>query len=199
MKKILLAPLLAHAIAASAATSTRLETPVTYHPNAGVVESVRSECQLEDMLATRVGNALRRINSGGNGTIEAGTDPADSQVIRLQITHVLGIGGGAWTGPKAITVSAELLENGKVLRQTKINRWTTGGVFGAFKGTCSILERSADAIGKDLVRWARNPSYKIVDEPPPKEASASGENTPPANENITQASAAAENKPEAGE
>ncbi|MGE5491123.1 MAG: hypothetical protein ACM31P_07585 [Actinomycetota bacterium] len=199
MKKIPLAILLAHAAAASAATSTRLETPVTYHPNAGVVESVRSECQLEDMLATRVGSALQRINKAGNGTIEAGTDPAGSQVIRLQITHVLGVGGGAWTGPKAITVNAELLEDGKVVRQAKINRWSVGGVFGAFKGTCSILERSADAIGKELVRWARNPTYKIVEEAPPKEASAPGDNPAPANENITQASAAAENKPEANQ
>ena len=64
----------------------------------------------------------------------------------------------------------ELLENGKVVRQTKINRWSVGGVFGAFKGTCTILERSADAISKDLSRWVRNASYAIVDEPAPKEA-----------------------------
>lgn len=155
-----------------AIASVRLETPVTYHPNAGVVESVRSECQIENMLANRVGEAFRRLNRGGGSTVEAGVDPAGDKVLRLQITHVLGVGGGAWSGPKAITLTAELLEDGKVIRQTKINRWSVGGVFGAFKGTCSILDRSAEAISRDLSRWVSNPSYQIVDEPTPKEAMA---------------------------
>lgn len=155
-----------------AATATRLEIPVTYHPNAGVVENVRKECHIEEMLARHVGGVLGKLNSTGSGTLESSDDPAGDRILRLQITHVLGVGGGAWSGPKAITVMAELLENGKVMRQTKINRWSAGGVFGAFKGTCSILERSAVAIGKDLSRWVRDPSYKVVDEPAPKEAQA---------------------------
>jgi len=85
----------------------------------------------------------------------------------------LGVGGGAWSGPKAITVNADLLDaSGKVIRHTKINRWSMGGMFGGFKGTCSILDRSAAAIGKDLSRWVRDPSYQIVEEAAPKEAEA---------------------------
>jgi len=64
------------------------------------------------MLAKRVGDVLGKQNASGKGTIEAGDDSAGDQVLRLQITHVLGVGGGAWSGPKAITVIAELLENG---------------------------------------------------------------------------------------
>jgi len=192
MKKTLLTILLAYATTSWSATSTRLEIPVTYHPNAGVVENVKRECQIEDMLATRIGNALRKRNRDGNGTVEVGADPSGDNVLRLQITHVLGVGGGAWSGPKAITVNAELLENGKVVRQAKINRWSVGGVFGAFKGTCSILERSADAIGKDLSRWTQNAAYKIVEEPAPKEAMAASTNAP-------QSSGAVETQPEKGE
>lgn len=89
----------------------------------------------------------------------------------MQITHILGVGGGAWTGPKAITVNADLLDpSGNVMRHTKINRWSLGGFFGGFKGICSILDRSAVAIGKDLGRWVRDPSYQIVEEAAPKEA-----------------------------
>lgn len=172
MNKLLLTILLAYASTTQAVTATRLEVPVTYHPNAGVVESVKNECQIEDMLKTRVGGVLGKLNGTGNGMLETGADPAGDNVLRLKITHVLGVGGGAWSGPKAITLTAELLEDGKVVRQTKINRWSVGGVFGAFKGTCTILERSADAISKDLSRWVRNPAYKIVEEAAPKEAAA---------------------------
>jgi len=60
-----------------------------------------------------------------------------------------------------------------MIRQAKINRWSVGGVFGAFKGTCTILDRSALAIGKDMGRWVKNPTYKIVEEPAPKDAAPS--------------------------
>ena len=173
MKKLLPVILFVNASAALAA-STMLEVPVTYHPNAGVVAAVKQECQIETMLSTRVGAMLAKLNKTGDGTIESGLEASDSTVLRLQITHILGVGGGAWTGPKAITLTAELLENGKQVRQTKINRWSVGGVFGAFKGTCTILERSADAITKDLNRWVRNPSYKIIEQPAPKEALEAG-------------------------
>lgn len=172
MKSHLLAALLFPSATALATQPVVLETPVTYAPGAEVVERVKAECRIEDMLATRVGDILRRRNKGGTGTVATGADANGSQVLRLQISHVLGIGGGAWTGPKAITVNAELVEDGKVVRNTKVNRWSIGGFWGAFKGTCSILDRSAIVIAKDMARWVRDPSYVVKDEGPPKDASA---------------------------
>jgi hypothetical protein len=172
MKKLFLIGLMSYGTAAFAsAGATLLEVPVTYHPDAGVVENVKQECQIENMLQHRVGPVLAKLNKGGDGTIATGADTAGATLLRLQITHVLGVGGGAWSGPKAITVTADLLDpSGKVLRHAKINRWSVGGMFGAFKGTCTILDRSAAAIGKDLSRWVRDPSYQVVEEPEPKEA-----------------------------
>ena len=65
---------------------------------------------------------------------------------------------------------AELIDDGKVTHTTKINQWTTGGAFGGFKGTCEILERSANAITKDLNKWVQNPLTKIEQKPAPKDA-----------------------------
>lgn len=142
-----------------------LETPVTYAANASVVQKVKDECHLEDSLVKYIGEALAKEN-GSEGTAASGAAPADAGVLRVRITHVLGVGGGAWTGPKAITVSAELLENNKVKRQTSVNRWTTGGMWSGFKGTCTILERSAAAIGKDLGRWSFDPSAPVGNDAP---------------------------------
>ncbi|MBS1189149.1 MAG: hypothetical protein H6R10_941 [Rhodocyclaceae bacterium] len=172
MKRLLVAVSASCAISSWAVPAVRLEVPVTYHPNAGVVESVRSECQIESMLANRVGGALQKLNRRGGSTVEAGADPSGDNVLRVQITHVLGVGGGAWSGPKAITLTAELLENGKVVRQTKISRWNIGGAFGAFRGTCSILDRAAETISRDLSRWVSDPFYKIAEQPVPKETMA---------------------------
>ncbi|SDD46278.1 hypothetical protein SAMN05216345_109130 [Cupriavidus sp. YR651] len=179
VKSFLFIGLCLSSASALAASQVVLETPVTYAAGAGVVEQVKTECHIEDILANRVGEVLRKRNKGGAATIEADANPNGAQVLRLKITHVLGIGGGAWTGPKAITVVAELLEDGKITRQTKVNRWSVGGFWGAFKGTCSILDRSAIFISKDMARWIKDPSYVVKDEGPPKEATAS---EPPASE-----------------
>ncbi|MBC7699617.1 hypothetical protein [Aquabacterium sp.] len=168
MKSLIIIGLLTSSAAALAANRVLLETPITYAPGASVVEKVKQECQIENMLETRVGKAFGNLNKGGDSTISTGAQATDdAAVVRLRITHVLGVGGGAWSGPKAITIDADLIEKNKVVRHTKINRWTTGGAFGGFKGTCSILERSAAAIGKDLARWVRDPAFTVPDEPQP--------------------------------
>lgn len=172
MKRLLLTSLCLSATAAVAAPPVLLETPVTYAPDVSVVEQVRNECHIEDMLTRHVGDLLRKLNKGGDGTVASQTGAGNATILRLQITHVLGVGGGAWSGPKATTVSVDLVEGDKVVRHARINRWSVGGVWGAFKGTCSILDRTTIFIAKDLYRWVRDPSYEIREEAPPKEASA---------------------------
>lgn len=180
MKRLLLIGLCLSTTSAFAAAQVLLETPVTYAPDASVVDQIKNECHIEDMLTRHVSDALRRINRTGDGTIASQTDAGDQKILRLQITHVLGVGGGAWSGPKATTVTADLIEDGKLTRHTKINRWSVGGVWGAFKGSCSILDRTTVAIAKDVSRWVRDPSYEIKEEAPPKEASATTAETNPA-------------------
>jgi hypothetical protein len=136
MKRLLLIALCLASSAAFAGERRQvlLETP-SYASGAGVVERVKDECHIDDMLTRRVGEALRRLNRTGEGTIDANSAPGDAEILRLQITYVMGV-GGAWTGPKAISLSADLIDNGKVVRHTKFKRWSVGGVLDAFKGTC---------------------------------------------------------------
>ena len=106
MKRLLFVSLCLSATAAVAAPPVLLETPVTYAPDATVVEQVRNECHIEDMLTRHVGDVLRKLNKGGDGTVASQADSSDARILRLQNTHVMGVGGGAWSGPTATTVSA---------------------------------------------------------------------------------------------
>jgi len=161
MKQLIPALVLAAGATAANAAPVYLETPVTYAPGAGVVEKVREECRIEEMFVREASPFFAKAN-GGDATIAADADPKASRV-RVQITHVLGVGGGAWSGPKSMSIEASLVENGKVTRSTKLTRSTTGGAFGGFKGTCTILERSAKALGKDVVGWVANPKDTASD------------------------------------
>jgi len=146
MNKIALSILLA--VSASAhADGVTLVTPVAYVPEASVVTKVREECQLENRLATDINAAL------------ANTTTPSGKELRVSILDVMGVGGGAWSGPKAISLRVELMKDGKVERSTRLTRTTTGGAFGGFKGTCAMLERDSAVLGKDVARWAGNDSY----------------------------------------
>jgi len=148
MKKIALVALLA--ISASAwADGVQLLAPVTYAADSAVVPKVREACRLEDRLATDVGGAL-----SGSTTSTSG------EVVKVSIVDVMGLGGGGWTGPKAISIRVDLMKDGKIERSTHLTRTTTGGVFGGFKGTCSMLERDSATLGKDVAKWVASESYK---------------------------------------
>lgn len=147
MKKFALAILVA-ATAPAWADGVQLLTPVTYAAESSVVPKVREACKVEERLTTDIGKAL------GGSTADAGGD-----VVRVSIVDVMGVGGGAWSGPKAISLRVELLKGGKVLRATHLTRTTTGGAFGGFKGTCAMLERDSAVLGKDVAMWVASDSY----------------------------------------
>jgi len=162
MHKLTLALCLASLSATCAHATTRLEIPITYMPGASVNEDVKKDCKIEDMLATSVGPMLGKLYKIDNPTVTTGADAGTDPLLRLRITNVLGIGGGAWTGPKNITVLAELLENGQVTQHTKIGQTT---VFGGYKGTCGILEGLAKDISKDLNKWVQHPTTDEPEQP----------------------------------
>jgi len=139
------------ALPAVAGKPTLLLTPVGYAPEAGIPDKIKSECKIDELFETRVGEALRKNGGGTTTTVDA---PAGTQVMRVQVTYVLGVGGGGWTGPKNVSLQADLLEGGKVRRSSKFSRSTTGGVFGGFMGTCSMIQRCVTTLAKDLQEWS---------------------------------------------
>ena len=148
MKKFAFAAILVATTVPAWADGVKLLEPVAYASESSVVPKVREACKLEDRLTTDVGDAL------GGTTAEAGGD-----VVKVSIVDVMGVGGGAWSGPKAISIRVDLMKGGKVLRSTHLTRTTTGGAFGGFKGTCSMLERDSSTLGKDVAKWVASDSY----------------------------------------
>jgi hypothetical protein len=142
MKKFAFAALLAACAAAHAADGVKLLTPVSYASDSAVVPKVREACKLEQRLAEDVGSQLA-------GT----TETTQGDVVRVSIVDVMGVGGGGWTGPKAVSIRVDLLKDGQVARSTHLTRTTTGGAFGGFMGTCSMLERDTKVLGKDVASW----------------------------------------------
>lgn len=134
--------------------------PITFKQDAYIRDAVKQECNLPSKLtqfieqnaASQYAEILKDSNSTAN----------NAQVLHVEIEQVQGGGGGAWSGAKVVLVKGSLTKNGKKLGDFVARRYSGGGMFGAYKGTCAILGRCVRTLGKDIAIWLQNPTEKAV-------------------------------------
>ncbi len=131
-----------------------LQRVATYAKNTAVSGAVRRECDLESKIPLFV----KKYARSDVKYVDNAAAVKNGKVLVIEITDVLGSGGGAWSGAKSLTIHGVLKDNGKEIASFDARRISGGGAFGGFKGTCSILGRSAKALGKDVALWLRNPA-----------------------------------------
>ena len=132
-----------------------VEKLIPFAQNVSVTQAVRAECDLNGTLSEFVQSEGR--NYGTNVIAVDTVANKKGRVLTMKITNVMGAGGGAWSGAKSVSVEGELSENGKVIGSFRGSRYSGGGVFGGFKGTCSILGRCVKALGSDIAGWLKSP------------------------------------------
>ncbi|WP_067561476.1 hypothetical protein [Halofilum ochraceum] len=134
-----------------------LKTPIEFADSAEVRDAVLDECRLQDKLQQFITefSAARNIeivpsNGPVNGT--------SGKVLDVRITDIYAPGGGAFSGGKAVTIEADLTENGASLGSLRARRISGGGAFAVFKGTCDILGRDVRTLGEDISKFLTDPS-----------------------------------------
>lgn len=152
----LILPILIVACSAAQAETFTVPAEVMFSDGVAVSDAVENECTLQTRLPAFIEDGARR-----GVDIVISDQPLDNvagKVLRLEYTHILGTGGGAWSGPKSVTVAGELWEDGELIGSFVASRYSTGGAFGGFKGTCSILGRCIKTLGVDIARWLEDPT-----------------------------------------
>lgn len=122
-----------------------------------VSDSVKNECQLE----TKIIHFTKEYAEGDFDKIELADSVSEStpgKAASITISDVVGGKGGLWSGPKSVSVKATLWQDGKVIGTLSSSRSTSGGAYGGYKGTCSLLGRCTKALGKDIAKWLKEPS-----------------------------------------
>jgi hypothetical protein len=129
-----------------------VQVPAVLDPTAPITGRVQSECGVPQLVGNHV---LSQVGQRQPDVRAAAVAPAGSPdpMLSLTLLSVHGVGGGGWSGPKSISVRAELVENGKSLAVNVLHRNSRGGVMGGVSGTCAIFERIAEALGKDVANW----------------------------------------------
>jgi hypothetical protein len=147
-------------LAVAAAADTKpliISEKMPYDGGAQVPSAVRAECKLETKLSEYVKSSARS-NEIQINVIPDNVAQRMGRVLDIRITHVHGFGGGAHTGSKSVAVRGELREEGKLVASFTGRRSSGGGMWGGFKGTCSILDRCIKVLGKDIGTWLTQPA-----------------------------------------
>lgn len=158
MHRIFFVSLLAASIAPLgcwAGDSVTMQRMIPFADDAIVPIAVKNQCHLPEKTATFVQQwAQKGMDVKMENTVSS---KMRGKVLVMKITAVSGAGGGAWSGAKSITTKGTLYDNGKAIGSFTAARYSGGGFFGAYKGTCSILGRCAKALGKDIGIWMQAP------------------------------------------
>ena len=134
----------------------RVAQSVPYSDDATVASNIRQECNLEEQFSEFIAHygAAQGIRFERSEDV----DPADGgQVLMVELTDAVS-GGNAWIGHRKVTEAAgTLYADGSEQASFTSRRFSGGGAFGGFKGSCSVLGRTVQAMGRDIATWSATP------------------------------------------
>ncbi len=133
---------------------------IPFAQNAEVRQAVRDDCRLPDKLSQFIRQYVADYSS--QIISDPTKAPKGAQILIAEIYSVTGGGGGTWSGGKSVSVQGRLEQDGKIIGTFKGRRFSGGGVFGGYKGTCAIMGRCVKTLGRDIAEWLRQPTDNAI-------------------------------------
>ena len=79
-------------------------------------------------------------------------------MLKVEITSAYSAGNAFIGHRKSTAIRGELYDNGTLLASFTGSRVSGGGAWAGFKGSCSVLGRTVETLGQDIVAWLKKPS-----------------------------------------
>lgn len=152
-KYVLLLSLLLSCVAG--AKELTINQTVSFYDAKLIQPNIRNECtNLGNKLVLSTSTALKK--SGWSVIAQPEVDTAAAGInLKLVIINAQS-GGNAFIGhSKSVSIEAELYKDGKLLNTFAGFRNSSGGFGGGFKGSCAVLERCVNTLGKDVDAWLK--------------------------------------------
>ena len=139
-----------------AGNALNVQTPAVLPADTHIPDAIKAQCKVPELVGNRVLDAVSKVY-GDTRQVGSDANPVNGLLLKTTITSVWGAShGGGWTGPKHISVTFDLVKDGKVLQTTTSKRTSDGGMWGAFKSTCGIMDRLAKEVGEDAADWIKD-------------------------------------------
>lgn len=120
-----------------------------------IAANIKNECTLGQQLSEFVASsAAGKVDVQRSDSV---SPESPGQVLMIEITDSVSA-GNAFIGHRKYTqIMGTLYNNGKKVSSFTGHRNSMGGAFAGFKGSCSVLGRTVEALGQDVARWFGNP------------------------------------------
>jgi hypothetical protein len=154
MKVNLLAALLLLPATACFAVENSVSLPdnVPYYDKTIIQANVLNECTaLGSDLSTHIAEALQQKGVTANRVAQL--DASQGTTLEVQIVNLISAGNAYFGHRKNMSVRAKIVKDGQTVGENTFTRDSMGGAFGGFKGSCSVLDRVATTLGKDIAAW----------------------------------------------
>lgn len=158
IKKLFITVLLSFLSTQSFSESIQLLSAIDYDPDSRIQQNVRTECinlgkKLSDFTqqyAAKHGIDVELVN-------EINTN-SSGKTLEVYMTEAVSSGNAFIGHRKYVAIRGTLWENGEKIAEFTGGRYSGGGAFGGYKGSCSVLGRCVKALGKDVAGWLKSPN-----------------------------------------
>lgn len=139
------------------AETVRMQRSTPYADSSHVARKIRKECTdyqekfsaYAEEFGRKMGVDIQRVDQ---------VDPSDGgAVLVVEITEAVSQGNAFIGHRKFSEIEGTLYRDGEKVASFVGARNSMGGAFAGYKGSCSVLGRTAKALGKDIAEWLTSP------------------------------------------
>jgi len=129
---------------------------IPYQKGAPIAKNILAECTLNEQLSKYIQSYSAQQNVAINRV--AGTTAKNrGNVLLVEINDAVSSGNAFIGHRKYVKISGTLYNNSRKVASFTGTRFSGGGFWGGFKGSCAVLERTVNTLGKDVAQWLINP------------------------------------------
>lgn len=135
------------------AADITINQTVKYHDEKIIATKIKSECV--NLGPKLVASTEAAVQQNGWSVIKKDVVDGTGSGVSLKLTIANAhSSGNAFIGHhKSVGIIAELFKDGKLVDTYTGERSSSGGFGAGFKGSCAVLERCVNTLGKDVSEW----------------------------------------------
>ena len=145
----------ASAVVNSTQSQFKIVNNVPYADEMTIQSNVLNECK---DLGKQFSNSTRTYMQKQGFSVAQNDAVTESDIGRnlvLKINNANSQGAAGIRHNKSVSIQASLYEDGKLVDSYNAQRSSGGGMFGAFKSSCSVLNRCVTTLGADVAKWLK--------------------------------------------
>lgn len=129
---------------------------IPYGKDSIIQASIRKECMIQSQLAEFVKEYS--VKEDVNVVLDTKANKNSEYFLDLEIVGAVSKGNAFLGHNKSTRVKGVLYKEGNKIASFSGFRHSSGGFGAGFKGSCSVLGRTVDALGEDISVWLKKPT-----------------------------------------